>query len=55
MYKLFLGLGIVAVIMGIALTAMGNMLGVWIIGFGAYGVWKDYKLLKRKVPVKDKE
>lgn len=54
LYKVFLGLGVVAVIMGIALTAMGNMLGVWIIGFGAYGIYADYKKLK-SVPAKGKE
>ena len=55
LYKVFLGLGIAGVIMGIALIAMGNMLGVWILGFGAYGVYKDYRLLRRKASVKDKE
>jgi hypothetical protein len=46
LHKIGFWLSIVAIIMGIITTAVGNMLGVWIIGFAAYGAYSSYKKVK---------
>jgi hypothetical protein len=46
-HRVFMGLGVCAVIMGILLAVFGNMLGVWIALAGGYGIYSSYKSIKK--------